>query len=127
MDGKLSTVILDGPQVIWPNGLAIDFATNTLYLADAQIDIIAKSRTDGSNYQVVKNLLNSTITRTHPFALEYHDGFLYWGELFQDSLFKLDVRNGEAQGDVQLVNHVKTDPGEFRVVNIARQPLGISE
>ena len=44
---------LHSAHVIWPNALTIDYATHTLYWADAKLRVIESSGVDGSNRRPV--------------------------------------------------------------------------
>ena len=52
MDGSSTTTILGSNLVSWPQGLALDFANNVLYLADANNDTLIRANTDGTEFQV---------------------------------------------------------------------------
>ena len=125
MDGLETEVILDGDSVRWPNGVTIDYASNTLYTIDAQRDELMKSNLNGENLEVIQTLLNSTVTRAYPFSLEFHQGTLYWSEWFSDSIYS--VRDGAPEGSVQQVVSFRQDPGQLNVLDIARQPRSLSE
>lgn len=52
MDGTLRTTIVDD-RLFWPNGLAIDYPTRTLYFADAKLDFIDACDYEGGNRRQV--------------------------------------------------------------------------
>lgn len=52
MDGTLRRAIIN-ERLYWPNGLAIDYPTNTLYFADAKLDFIDACDYDGQNRRQV--------------------------------------------------------------------------
>ena len=67
MDGDNSTrQALHRTNLGWPNGLTIDYATQTLYWADAQLNKIESSNVDGSN----RTLLTTNLI-LHPFGITY--------------------------------------------------------
>ena len=40
-------------QIVWPNGLVIDFATDRLFWVDAKLDRVESVKLDGSNRKVL--------------------------------------------------------------------------
>lgn len=70
MDGSERSVLV--PGLGWPNGLSIDFTTQTLYWADAQSNSIECVDLDGSNKRLVLQGLG------HPFGLDVYGDFIYW-------------------------------------------------
>ena len=60
LDGGLRKTIID-TQIFWPNGLTIDYPTQTIYFADAKLDYIHRCDYTGRNrYEVVAGSLVST-------------------------------------------------------------------
>ncbi len=121
MDGSTSTVLFDNRTVIWPDGLTLDYETETLYWIDAKNDYIGKSKTDGSDFVTVQNLTNDTVRSVHAFAIDFHDGHLFWTDWLTDSLFTL--RDGAPEGSVELVNKLGNDPCEIHIIDSRRQPM----
>ena len=52
MDGANRT-ILHNTRLMLPNALTLDISTQTLYWADARLDVVEKSNVDGTNRQLV--------------------------------------------------------------------------
>ena len=73
MDGSARQTIVTG-NLLWPNGLTIDQATNRLFWADAKLDKIESSDLAGGNRQ----LMMSSSSDIHPFGLALHQDMLYW-------------------------------------------------
>lgn len=88
---NISRAYTDGSNLIvfrnitlgWPNGLAVDFATDRLYWCDALLDHVQHSNLDGTDVKTI----NSTLIR-HPFSIVTHYGMLFndllclnWGVL----------------------------------------------
>ena len=48
MDGDLRITIID-TEIFWPNGLTIDYPTQTIYFADAKLDYIHRCDYTGNN------------------------------------------------------------------------------
>lgn len=74
---NISRAYTDGSNLIvfrnitlgWPNGLAVDFATDRLYWCDALLDHVQHSNLDGTDVKTI----NSTLIR-HPFSIVTHYG-----------------------------------------------------
>ena len=124
MDGQRSQVLFDNSTVEWPNAMTLDYSMETLYWIDARKDVVSMSRTDGSGHRVIQQLVNETITRAHAYGIEFFRDELYWGEWFEDTVYRLT--SGAPEGSVVAVRDVRTDPGGIHVVNLERQPLGTS-
>ena len=122
MDGTNSVILFDNRTVNWPNGLALDYESNTLYWIDTHLSrrYIGKSRTDGSGFTIIKNLTNYAQSFPHAFAMEYHRGYLYWSDWLNDAIFSL--RENDPQGTVMRVQHLNSDPGGIQVVDAITQP-----
>ena len=76
MDGSNRQVI-HNTSLIWPNALTIDYQSQSLYWADANLDKIERSGVDGRN----RTLLTSTGI-SHPYGIAFHQNVLYisdWG------------------------------------------------
>ena len=121
MDGTNVTVLFNNDTVRTPNGLALDYDTQTLYFIDSRKHIIYKSTTDGEDLCLVYELGN----RSFAVAMDYHDGVIYWGDRLVDRVFSLRVDRGLNEEAVllsELPN--RRDVGGIKVVDIRRQPMG---
>ena len=125
MDGKNSTILFPNGVISQPNGLALDYDTDTLYLIDAQLDIIARSGLNGSDYTVLHGMINSTLTRIYGQHMDFFRGKLYFGDRFEDTVYSFDVDAEEKH--LVAVAELRRDPGNVRVVDSSRQPSGDSE
>jgi low density lipoprotein-related protein 2 len=87
---NISRAYTDGSNLIvfrnitlgWPNGLAVDFATDRLYWCDALLDHVQHSNLDGTDVRTI----NSTLIR-HPFSIVTHYGMLFSNLFGFDRLF----------------------------------------
>ena len=114
MDGS-SLVILHNTELGWPNGLALDQATQNLYWADAQLDRIETSRTDGTGRRDL-----SIPHIYHPFGITFYEGSLYWTDWQLKAVLKVPVIQPSA---VQVViSNLINDPMGIRVVSANQQP-----
>lgn len=84
MDGK-ERVILHSDHLAWPNALTIDFATQTLYWADAKLLVIESSSIYGTNRRPIR-----TENLRHPFAMSMFEDELYWTDWQSKSIYSTD-------------------------------------
>ena len=117
MDGKNSSrQTLHNTGLAWPNALTIDYSTQTLYWADAQLNKIETSSVDGSNRRIL------TTNILHPFGLTYHSGYLYWSDWQTDQITMTHVSSPDNVS--VLVSTLDTEPMGLEVVATSRQPIG---
>ena len=117
MDGDNSTrKALHSTNLVWPNGITIDYNTQTLYWVDASLDKIESSNVDGSNRALV-----TTNRIFHPFGITYHNGYLYWSDWENDQIIKTNLFTPD---DVTvLVSRLGSRPMGLEVVTTLRQPI----
>jgi len=119
MDGTSRTVLF-GTGLRWPNGLTLDYDTQTLYWADAWLDKLESSSTDGTNRQQLPVSSQSFI---HPFGLTFHRGHLYWTDWAWNAVFSAPVQNTE-NGIAAVLGGLQLDPMAIHVFTEERQPSG---
>ena len=115
MDGS-SHVVLHNSNIGWPNGLTIDYATQTLYWVDAQLDRIETSSTAGFGRRVL-----STTHIYHPFSIGFYEGTLYWTDWQVKAVLKAPVN--QPSNVAVVISNLLLDPMTIRVVSQRRQPL----
>ena len=71
MDGT-NRQVLHNTSLVWPNALTIDYQSQTLYWADANLDKLESSKVDGTN-----RITLSTIGLSHPFGITLYQSILY--------------------------------------------------
>ncbi|XP_066928142.1 low-density lipoprotein receptor-related protein 1-like [Clytia hemisphaerica] len=75
----------------WPNGLTIDYDTDTIYWVDAKTDIIVQMDLDGGNIKILKDgKTNQRIN--HPYAITYFQQHLYWTDWSSKAILKLALK-----------------------------------
>ena len=86
MDGSARRSIVTG-NLVWPNGITIDQATNRLFWVDAYLDIIESSDLNGGyRQQIVSSTLN-----IHPYGLVAYQNVLYWTDWNTKSIERLNL------------------------------------
>jgi len=89
MDGSARRTIVTG-NLVWPNGLTIDPATNRLFWVDAWVDKIEVSDLNGGNRQ----LIMSSAANIHPYGLAVYQDMLYWTDWNTKSISRLNISSG---------------------------------
>jgi len=89
MDGSARRTIVTG-NLVWPNGLTIDQATNRLFWADAKLDKIEVSDLNGENRQ----LIMSSSANIHPYGLAVYLDILYWTDWNTKSISRYNLSSG---------------------------------
>ena len=120
MDGALRSTIVD-TNLHRPNALTLDYATQTLYWADAWIDKIEKSNVDGSMRMILPTLARVV---QHPFGITFFEGYLYWSDWLLDAILKAPVT--DTTKSTSFYPGFYNDPMQLHVVNLYRQPYGKS-
>ena len=90
MDGSGRQSIVTG-NIVWPNGLTIDQATNRLYWVDAKLDTIEMTDLNGASRQV----LLSSADQIHPFGLALYESVLYWTDWNKKSILRYNLTSAK--------------------------------
>jgi low-density lipoprotein receptor-related protein 4 len=113
MDGSERTAITnDG--IYWPNGLALDFATDRIYWADAKHHVIESSKLDGADR---KKILSNNLP--HPFALTIFEDNMYWTDWHTKTISSANKVTGKNFRHVHEGLHF---PMDIHSYHKARQP-----
>ena len=115
MDGTLREVLHD-TDLVWPNGITLDYATQTLYWVDANLDKIESSFTNGSHRRLV-----SEMHIYHPFSIAFFGNVLYWSDWSIDQVIYAPL--SLVSNVASLTPQLKQDPFGIRVVSVDAQPI----
>ena len=115
MDGSSREAIVT-TSTVWPNGLTLDYSTQTLYWADAYLDKLESCRTDGSD----RVLLNDIVL--HPFGMTFYQNTLYWGDWTTHHIHSAPI--SDPNTTTIVFANLTNDPMAIHVVSEERQPLG---
>lgn len=91
LDGTDIRVLFTSPQVIWPNGITIDFIAERVYWVDASKDYIASCDLNGKSF---KKVLEQDNRVAHPFAVGVYKDLMYWDDWKMNSVFSADKDHG---------------------------------
>ena len=117
MDGSNRSVI-HSTNLIWPNALTLDYASQVLYWADASLDKIESSNVDGSNRRVI---VSTGVN--HPFGITLFEDKLYFSDWEVRDILLTNKPDGQA---VQpLTNSLCTVASGIQIIAKERQPQGI--
>ncbi|CAJ0932226.1 unnamed protein product, partial [Mesorhabditis belari] len=116
MDGKNRTVIMQGEQVKWPNGLALDLLEKRVYWADAKVKSILSCDYYGNN---IKTVLHSHSYLRHPFSLAVFEDRVYFTDWEHDGVISVNKFTG---GDVQKLMGKVSTPMTVRIYHKQAQP-----
>ena len=110
MDGSSLTLIIT-TDIRWPNGVAIDYNTNTIYWVDAYHNNLQRSDVNGL-YR--KTLIANTHTLLgfileHPFDIKVKGGHIYWSDWQTEAVYRADIpelgtRSQRAQNLTKIVS-----------------------
>lgn len=98
--------VLHKTNLVWPNGLTIDVATQTLYWMDGSLDRLESSKTDGSNRKLL-----STQDLYQPFCVTFYQGTLFWSD------WQINAVQSTALSDPTNV--------DVLVQNLDNRPMGV--
>ena len=120
MDGSSRSVIVS-TELGWPNGLTLDYSTQTLYWADAQLDKLERSNVDGS---MRTRLITPTNVVLHPFGITFYRSRLYWSDWEANAIFTAPA-SSTLMDTTSFFGGLRFDPMQLHVVDERRQPFGI--
>jgi hypothetical protein len=109
MDGTARQT-LHNTSLVWPNGITIDYQSQTIYWVDANLDKLESSHVNGSYRRLV-----SFQRIVHPFSLTLYNGTLYWSDWEYRTVLYASLSSPESV--FSLINN------EFRILSGA--PTGV--
>lgn len=115
MDGTMRQT-LHNTDLVWPNGITIDYLTQTLYWVDAKLDKIESSFVNGSNRRLV-----TTTFVFHPFSIVFFEDVLYWSDWLIKQVIYAPVSS--IHEVVGLISPLPKLPMGLRVVGLGSQPI----
>ena len=115
MDGA-SRVVIHNTNLVWPNALTLDIPTQTLYWADANLDVVESSRVDGSNRQLI-----TQVGLGHPFGIAVKNTVLYITDWTLNSIRQVPNSGGNATVIQTLASC--TRPFGIQFVDQLKQPI----
>ena len=115
MDGsKESRKVIVNDNIIWPNGLTVDYEAEQIFWADAKLNIISAMDYDGKNR---KTIVSGNLP--HPFALTLAGEMLFWTDWSSHSINVCNKNNGQKRRTIVPSGLL---PMDIHVYSAARQP-----
>ncbi|KAL8625703.1 hypothetical protein ACOMHN_043978 [Nucella lapillus] len=114
MNGKSRKTIIS-EEIIWPNGLTIDYVDDRLYWIDAKTHQIGSSDLDGLNRRMI---LRGHQYLGHPFSITVFEDFLYWSDWPSESIRRY---NKFQKGEVETVAQGLDTPMDIHIYHPYRQ------
>ncbi|XP_022317030.2 low-density lipoprotein receptor-like isoform X2 [Crassostrea virginica] len=108
-DPKIERIGMDGnpasrkaivkEDIVWPNGLCLDYASERIYWIDAKLKSIFTADLDGSN---VHRILHNAAQILHPFSLTVFEDNVYWTDWSSEAIRKVHKYTGEEYSQLAL-------------------------
>ena len=118
--------VLVNSNLVWPNGITIDYANKRLYWIDAYHDTISSVDYDGGQRQKTFEDTSLGVSQFHGFDLEIISNNLYWTDWNQNSIYGLTQTSGTIIRTIPIQTS-RTSQGVTGVVAVhsSRQPTSI--
>ena len=113
MDGSNRFIVITD-NIVWPNGLTIDYTVDRFYWADAKHHVIESARLDGTGRRrVIERGL------PHPFAISIFEDSLFWTDWHTKSIHEANKMTGQHLRTVRSNLHF---PMDIHSIHPLRQP-----
>ena len=121
MDGSNRT-ILHTTNLIWPNGITIDYGNQRIYWTDASLDTVEYSNMDGTGRTLLERVNDEIF---HPFSITLTNELLFWTDWNQLSIFSThkDLPNDNI---ISLYSQLVDRPHGIEAVTPDRQTDGMT-
>ncbi|XP_072019488.1 low-density lipoprotein receptor-like [Amphiura filiformis] len=98
-------------DLMWPNGLAIDYFSELLFWVDAKMHTLSSCDFDGMNRRTI---INSNTLLPHPFSIAVFEDQVYWTDWEKASIQKANKFDGTSR--TPLLTHLN-NPMNLRVMH----------
>ncbi|XP_048340432.1 low-density lipoprotein receptor-related protein 2 [Sphaerodactylus townsendi] len=106
LGGNFRTAIVS-TDLVWPNGLTLDYEEQQLYWADANLQKIERSSLTGTNREVIVS------TALYPFAMTLFDQHIYWTDWNTRSIYRANKFDGSDQ--IVMISNLPSRPMDIHV------------
>nr|XP_021127707.2 low-density lipoprotein receptor-related protein 2 isoform X4 [Anas platyrhynchos] len=106
LGGNFRTPIVS-TDLVWPNGLTLDYEEQQLYWADANLQKIERCTLTGTNREVIVS------TALHPFAMTLFDQHIYWTDWNTRSIYRANKYDGSDQ--IVMIMNLPQRPMDIHV------------
>ena len=118
MDGDARTALFD-TDLVWPNGITIDYPEQKIYWTDASLDRIEYSNVDGTGRTILETGGDGLL---HPFSITLENDILFWTEWQNQSIFSTHKLLG--QTIVPIYETLAYPPNVVEAITPSRQEQG---
>ncbi|KAJ7345670.1 hypothetical protein JRQ81_001620, partial [Phrynocephalus forsythii] len=112
LGGNFRTAIIS-TNLVWPNGLTLDYEEQQLYWADANLQKIERSSLTGANREIIIS------TALYPFALTLFDQHIYWTDWNTRSVYRANKYDGSDQ--IVMISNLPYRPMDIHVWSKSKQ------
>ncbi|XP_018026122.2 low-density lipoprotein receptor-related protein 4 [Hyalella azteca] len=116
MDGSGRKAVIY-ENIFWPNGITIDYPTNTIYWVDAKKSTVECADLDGLERKTI-----NVYPVAHPFGVTQFEDNLYWTDWQSSSIQSMNKKTGM---NLQMLRTHIPFPMDIKVVHLARQPIPV--
>ncbi|NXN98396.1 LRP2 protein, partial [Rhinopomastus cyanomelas] len=106
LGGNFRTSIVS-TNLVWPNGLTLDYEEQLLYWADANLQKIERCTLTGTNREVIVS------TALHPFAMTLFEQHIYWTDWNTRSIYRANKYDGSDQ--IVMIMNLPQRPMDIHV------------
>ena len=118
MDGSPhSRKVLIKNEIVWPNGITLDYQSSRIYWADAKLASISSCNFDGTDRKLIRS-----DNLPHPFALTVFENTLYWTDWKFRAIESCDKNTGASR---KMVIREIYSPMDIHAFHASRQPIGM--
>uniref|UniRef100_A0A8D0H975 Low-density lipoprotein receptor-related protein 2 n=1 Tax=Sphenodon punctatus TaxID=8508 RepID=A0A8D0H975_SPHPU len=112
LGGNFRTAIVS-TNLVWPNGLTLDYEEQQIYWADANLQKIERCSLTGTNREVIIS------TALYPFAMTLFDQHIYWTDWNTRSVYRANKYDGSDQ--LVMVMNLPQRPMDIHVWSKSKQ------
>ncbi|XP_071823213.1 low-density lipoprotein receptor-related protein 2-like isoform X2 [Apostichopus japonicus] len=120
MDGS-DLLQIHNHNIVWPNGITIDYTTDKLYWTDASLDHLSFSNLDGSYMQEFIND-DAEHNVAHPFGITIFEDQVYWTDWNEKLVYKAHKFSGD---DMKVIQETIHRPLDIVIIHPLRQDSSI--
>lgn len=116
LDGGRREVIVHGQDILWPNGMTIDYVSNKIFWIDAKLYLVGACDLNGGKRIVIQT---SPQEIKHPFAISVFEDFVYWTDWETNNIHKMHKFRG---GKIDKVAVGLYSPMDIHIYHKYKQP-----
>ena len=115
-DGSQFSLLVN-TTIAWPNGLALDYPGQRLYLVDAKYKIVESIKLDGTGREVITQLP----LVSHPFSIDVFENLMMWSDWDKYQIHFTNRFTGEVVKSISVSDFSLSG---IKIAQAALQPSG---